>query len=61
MPNPATDRQPTDWPVYWFVKLDEAVETGDFQAAAEAQRELARLGVRVSYRRPERREVVGAR
>jgi hypothetical protein len=48
-----------DHPIYWFVLLEEAVEEGDHQAAAEAQRELARLGVRVSYGRGDarRREV----
>jgi hypothetical protein len=42
----------TDWPLYWFAKLEKAVEEGDHQAAAEAQRQLARLGVRVAYGRP---------
>jgi hypothetical protein len=41
-----------DWPLYWFAKLEKAVEAGDHQAAAEAQRHLARLGVRVNYGRP---------
>ncbi len=41
-----------DWPGWWFFRLEAAVEAGDHQAAAEAQRELARLGVRVSYGRP---------
>ena len=43
---------PTDWPLYWFAALEKAVEEGDHQAAAEAQRQLARLGVRVAYGRP---------
>jgi len=43
----------TEWPLFWFAALEKAVEEGDHQAAAEAQRELARLGVRVSYGRPE--------
>lgn len=43
---------PTDWPLYWFARLEKAVENGDHQAAAKAQRELARLGVRVFYGRP---------
>jgi hypothetical protein len=42
----------TDWPLYWFAKLEKAVEEGDHEAAAEAQRQLARLGVRVRYGRP---------
>jgi hypothetical protein len=38
-----------DWPLWWFSKLESAVERGDFAAAARAQKELARLGVRVTY------------
>jgi hypothetical protein len=49
---PAVSDQTVNWPVWWFVRLEAAVERGDHQAAAEAQRELARLGVRVSYGRP---------
>jgi hypothetical protein len=41
-----------DRPLYWLIILDQAVEKGDHQAAAEAQRQLARLGVRVAYGRP---------
>lgn len=40
-----------DWPLYWFAKLEKAVEAGEHQAAAEAQQQLARLGVRVNYGR----------
>jgi hypothetical protein len=40
-----------DWPLYWFAKLEKAVEAGDHKAAAEAQEQLARLGVRVNYGR----------
>jgi hypothetical protein len=42
----------TDQPIYWFALLDRAVERGDHAAAAEAQRELERLGVRVAYGLP---------
>jgi hypothetical protein len=52
MPDLSEDRPVTDWPIYWFAKLEKAVEQGDHEAAAEAQRELARLGVRVAYGRP---------
>jgi hypothetical protein len=45
------ERRPTEWPLYWFAKLENAVEEGDHQAAAEAQRELSRLGVRVQFGR----------
>jgi hypothetical protein len=41
-----------DWPVWWFVRLEKAVEDGDHDAAARAQRELERLGVVVRYGRP---------
>lgn len=48
-PPPAPPRPATDFPVYWFVRLERAVGDGDFAAAAEAQRQLERLGVRVRY------------
>ena len=44
-----------DQPIYWFALLERAVEIGDHAKAAEAQRHLARLGVRVSYGRPRRK------
>jgi hypothetical protein len=40
-----------DCPIYWFAILEKAVEQGDHQKAAEAQKELARLGVHVAYGR----------
>jgi hypothetical protein len=49
-PKPAT----IDWPLWWFVRLERAVELGDHEAAAEAQRELERLGIQVRYGRPRR-------
>jgi hypothetical protein len=41
-----------DEPLYWFALLDHAVQQGDHEAAADAQRQLKRLGVRVRYGRP---------
>jgi hypothetical protein len=38
-------------PTYWFAVLESALERGDLERAADAQRELNRLGVRVSYER----------
>jgi hypothetical protein len=46
MPQPVTDV-----PVYWFVILEEALDQGDLEQAARAQKELKRLGVTVTYRR----------
>jgi hypothetical protein len=47
-----TPKETIDWPAWWFFRLEAAVECGDHQAAAEAQRQLDRLGVRVAYGRP---------
>jgi hypothetical protein len=57
---PADDFSATEQPVYWFCLLEEAMDRGDLEAAAEAQRELARLGLRVAYDRrgAQRREAV---
>lgn len=60
---PATPASPAEadyrnWPLYWFAQLEKAVEEGDHQAAAEAQRRLARLGVRVHYGLPRCRKGV---
>jgi hypothetical protein len=52
-----THVQTIDWPLWWFVRLEAAVESGDHAAAAEAQRELERLGVRVRYGRPQGHQV----
>jgi hypothetical protein len=53
MPNDtATSINTVDWPLLWFARLELAIERGDHQAAAEAQRQLERLGVRVCYGRP---------
>ena len=43
--------------VYWFVILDSARERDDFEAAAEAKRQLERLGVRIAFRRRRREGV----
>ena len=53
MPSAAdTPERTIDWPLWWFARLEAAVERGDHEAAAEAQRELERLGVHVRYGRP---------
>jgi len=43
-------RRPEDSPAAWFVVLERARQTHDFELAATAQRELERLGVKVSFR-----------
>jgi hypothetical protein len=52
----------TDWPGYWFLLLERYLADGELEAAAEAQRQLERLGVEVRYRqrRPARQESVHA-
>jgi hypothetical protein len=48
---PATLPDPVrDWPLWWFARLEAAVERGDYRNAARAQRELERLVVSVQYR-----------
>ena len=44
-------------PTYWFAILEIAREKGDFEQAAEAQRQLKRLGVHVRYKPPRIAEV----
>lgn len=38
------DKDIRDEPGYWFVKFERAVEDGDYEVAAEAKRNLKRLG-----------------
>jgi hypothetical protein len=45
-----TEKTASDRPLFWLVVLDASVERGDFVTAAEAQRQLERLGVSVRYR-----------
>lgn len=40
-------------PTYWFAVLEIARERGDFHRAAVAKQELERLGVRISYEKPQ--------
>jgi hypothetical protein len=49
-----------NWPVYWFLLLDDALIDGNFEAAAEAVRQLKRLGIEVRYRqRPYQEKTTG--
>ena len=50
---PRTHQEPpplTEWPAYWFLLLDNFLAHGELEAAAEAKRQLERLGVEVRYR-----------
>jgi hypothetical protein len=46
-PWPSRRPRPEDEAVNWFLTLEIAADRGDFEGAAEAQRELDRLGWRV--------------
>ncbi len=54
-----SSRDHRDQPTYWFATLEIARERQDHDAAAEAIRELRRLGIRVRYSQPEPRQGVG--
>jgi hypothetical protein len=45
-----------DDPAVWLLLLERGRRTGDFELAARAKRELERLGIYVTYRRPPNRE-----
>ena len=51
-----TSHRPEDSPTAWFCELERARQRQDLQRAAEAQRQLERLGVRVRYQRPRERK-----
>lgn len=44
----------------WFMRLERAKNLNDFEAAAEAVRELRNLGVHVKFRRPRGKESANA-
>jgi hypothetical protein len=48
----AAPRTHRDESTYGFAVLEIARENGDFEQAAQASRQLRRLGVQVTYRRP---------
>jgi hypothetical protein len=50
MPPTRSDQDTIDWPLWHFAQLEAAVERGDFARAAQALRELERLGVSVVFR-----------
>jgi uncharacterized protein YPO0396 len=55
------ETDPKTSPVYWFVVLQQAIDRGDFEAAAKAQRALADLGVQVVHQKRRARANRGTR
>lgn len=50
MPTQETIESAKRFPMYWFAVLDRAISEGDFEAAADAVRQLRELGIEVRYR-----------
>jgi hypothetical protein len=50
-PKPPDDFRPEESPIAWFGEMLIAIDRGDFERAAESQRQLDRLGWRVSRKR----------
>ena len=51
---PNDSRYHQNEPTYWFAVLKIARERGDFERANEAKHQLERLGICVSYQRPQK-------
>jgi hypothetical protein len=51
---PPDEFRPENSPIAWFGEMLLAAERGDFDRAAESQRQLFRLGWRVDRRNPRR-------
>lgn len=51
---PTGEFRPEESSVGWFVELQLAVDRGDFERAAESQRQLDRLGWRVNRKNARR-------
>jgi hypothetical protein len=45
-----------DDPVVWLLLLERGRQTGDFELATRAQKELERLGITVTYHRARHRD-----
>ena len=48
---PPDNFRPEESPIAWFGEMLIAIDRGDFERAAESQRQLDRLGWRVSRKR----------
>lgn len=51
--NDKTPKRKEDLAGFWFAKLERADEIGDWETAAEAQRNLRRLGWNISREKSE--------
>ena len=47
-----------DWRLWWFARLESALERGDCRAARKAIRQLERLGIEVRFTLPPESEGV---
>ena len=56
MPTKRDTNNYRDQPLYWFTIYETAMDKGNYQLAATAQRELRRLGIVVRHVRTERSE-----
>jgi hypothetical protein len=45
-----------DWPLWWFARLETAIQRSDRPAAREAMRNLDRLGIEVRFTLPPERK-----
>jgi hypothetical protein len=50
MPAGCEEHRIREQPIYWFCMLEQAIRQGDLVRAAQAVRELDRLGIAISYR-----------
>lgn len=50
-PKPPDDFRPEDSPIAWFGEMLIAIDRGDYERAAESQRQLDRLGWRVTRKK----------
>jgi hypothetical protein len=52
MPTTSPSDPTRDWRLWWYARLESAIERADRRAAKEALRNLARLGVEVRFTLP---------
>jgi len=53
-PAPTRDKKNESWPLWWFARLESALDRGDDKAAAKAIHKLERLGFEVRFTLPVR-------